>query len=196
MADKNKTLRVEEKDQSDTALLLIDVISDFDFEHGPELLAQALPMARNLVKLKRSAKQAGVPTIYVNDNLGKWQEDFKALVAYCRTKDGREIVDLLAPQEDDYFVLKPKHSAFYSTALDLLLRNLRTEKLILTGLSTDICVLFSANDAYMRDYKLFIPNDCVAAVKPAESQRTLDYMERVLQADIRAAQELDLMRLA
>ncbi len=76
---------------------------------------------------------------------------------------GREIVEILRPGEDDYFVLKPKHSAFFSTTLDVLLDYLRVETVILTGIAANICVLFTANDAYMRDFHVVVPRDCVAS---------------------------------
>src|SRR4030095_6601433 len=92
---------------------------------------------------------------------------------------------LLKPERDDYFVLKPKHSGFYSTTLDLLLKHLGAATLILAGFTADICILFTANDAYMRDYRLMIPADCVASQDDTENQRALKFMERVLKAHIR-----------
>lgn len=191
MAQKKSDEKVDGK--SKIVLLLIDVISDFEFEDGEELFTHALPMARRLAKFKKKAKKAKIPVIYINDNFGKWQEDFKKMVAHCQKSSvrGSEIVKLLKPDDDDYYILKPKHSAFYSTALDLLLKNFEAETLILTGVSTDICILFSANDAYMRDFRLFIPGDCVAAVKPEASRQTLKFVERVLKADTRDSTEID-----
>lgn len=173
-------------DDLNCALLLIDVISDFEFEDGEELYTHALPMARRLAKFRKKAKKAKIPLIYINDNFGKWQEDFKQMVQYCLKNKvrGTEIVKLLKPDDDDFYVLKPKHSAFFSTTLDVLLKSLNIKTLILTGVSTDICILFTANDAYMRDYRLCIAEDCVAAVKPEENVRALEYIKRVLKAEI------------
>jgi nicotinamidase-related amidase len=102
---------------------------------------------------------------------------------------------MVEPDSDDYFVLKPKHSAFYSTTLDILLEHLKTETLILTGIATDICILFTANDAYMRDYKLFIPSDCVASVEKGENEHALKYLKKNLQADTRASADIDFEKL-
>lgn len=170
-----------------SALLLIDVISDFEFEDGDELLRRALPMARKLAALKKRAKDARVPVVYVNDNFGKWQEDFKTMAErHMRpAAKGRKVVSLLAPEPDDYYVLKPHRSAFYSTTLELLLRELRSTTLIITGITTDICIIFSANDAYMRGFDLHIPRDCVAAVKPSHTRQAMGFIERVLKADVR-----------
>jgi nicotinamidase-related amidase len=180
-------------DKSDTALLLIDVVNDLEFDGGEQLLTHALPMAASLARLKRRAKTAGVPAIYVNDNFGRWRSDFTRLVQYCLKNDvrGRPIVAQLAPEEDDYFILKPKHSAFFHTNLDVLLNYLGVCRVVLTGIAGDICVLFSANDAYMRDLLVFVPSDCVASEDAAENALVLKLMQRVLKADIRPSAEID-----
>lgn len=180
-------------DKSAAALLLIDVINDFEFPDGEQLLRLALPAGRNIANLKRRAKDAGIPAIYVNDNFGRWRSDFKKIVAHCREESrGKPFVELLLPDEDDYFVLKPKNSGFYSTTLDLLLTHLGAKHLILTGIQGNNCVLFTANDAYMRDYKLFVPSDCTASNTEEENQHALAQMQNVLKADVSVAEELDL----
>src|SRR3989440_6023886 len=193
MPAKNEDLHGNVPDKSNVALLLIDVINDLEFESGEELLRHALPMAEKLSVLKRRAKEAGVPVIYVNDNFGKWQSDFKKILDHCLAEGicGRPLAELLRPEEDDYFVLKPKHSGFFSTTLDILLDYLQVKTIILTGLTANICVLFTANDAYMRDFNLFIPSDCVASNSQEENEHALDLMESVLKADIRPSPELD-----
>jgi nicotinamidase-related amidase len=170
-----------------TALILLDVITDFEFEDGNSLLRRTLPAARHLALLKARAKKAGVPVIYVNDNFGKWQEDFKTMSDHFMRAEakGREVVELLRPESDDYYVLKPHRSAFYSTTLELLLRDLQAKTLIITGVTSDICVLFTANDAYMRGFELYVPSDCVAAVKPAHEKQAMEFITRVLKADTR-----------
>ena len=191
---KNEDLHGNAPDKSKVALLLVDVINDFDFENGDKLLKNALPAAKNLTKFKRKAKKAGIPVIYVNDNFGKWQSNFKNLLNHCLDKKskGFEIAELLAPDDkEDYFVLKPKHSGFFSTTLEVLLEYLKCETLIITGLTTDICILFTANDAYVRDYNLFVPRDCVASVEPEENEHALKYLERVLKADTRPSTEIN-----
>jgi nicotinamidase-related amidase len=194
MPAKNEDLHGNVPDKAEVALLLIDVINDLEFDSGDELLKHALPMADRLAALKRRAKEAGIPVIYVNDNFGKWQSDFKKILAHCLEDEvrGRPLVEKLRPDEDDYFVLKPKHSGFFSTTLDILLDYLGVKTLILTGLTGDICVLFTAHDAYMRDFNLVIPSDCVASNDPGENRYTLEKMGRLMDADIRPSNELDL----
>jgi len=177
-----------------TALLLIDVINDMEFEGSETLVRHAEDMAKHLRALKRRARAAGLPTIYINDNFGKWQSDFRATVQYCLKRDvpGHNVARMLKPDAKDYFVLKPKQSAFFGTTLDTLLQDLGTTKVILTGVAGDNCVLFSANDAYMRELKLFIPSDCIVSNSEAENQYALQLMKKVVKADIRPSADLDL----
>jgi nicotinamidase-related amidase len=197
MPAKNEDLHGNVPDKSNVALLLIDVINDLEFESGEELLRHALPMAERLAALKRRAKEAGVPVIYVNDNFGKWQSDFKRILAHVLKDDvrGRPLAEILRPDEDDYFVLKPKHSGFFSTTLDILLDYLQARTLVLTGLTGDICVLFTAHDAYMRDFNLVIPADCVASNDPGENDYTLRKMADLMDADTRPSAEVDFKAL-
>ncbi len=190
----NENLHGNVPDTAEAALVLIDVINDLEFPEGDELLRYARPMAERIAALKRRAKGAGLPTIYVNDNFGRWQSDFNRQVDHClddRVR-GRPLAELLRPDEDDYFVLKPKHSGFFSTTLEILLDHLKVESLILTGLAANICVLFTANDAYMRDFRLFVPRDCVASNTEELNRDALQQMQLVLKADTRPSDEIDL----
>jgi len=197
MPAKNRDLHGNVPDSAAVALLLIDLINDLEFPGGDALLEAATPMAKRIAALKRRAKAAGVPVIYVNDNYGRWQSDFTKLVEHVRTDGvrGAPIAELLAPEEDDYFVLKPKHSAFYSTTLDTLLDYLGTRTLIITGMAGNVCVLFTANDAFMRDFHLIVPEDCVASIDPADNDYALRQMRTVLDAETTPSTDLDLEAL-
>jgi len=179
-------------DRSDVALILIDVINDLEFAGGELLLRYALPAADNIARLKKRAQAQNIPAIYVNDNFGRWRSDFKRIVAHCREEGvrGKPLAELLVPDNDDYFVLKPKHSGFFSTTLDLLLEYLGVKRLILTGFAGNNCVLFTANDAYMRDYHLLIPGDCTASLTVEENDYALRQMHQVLKADIRPSDQI------
>jgi nicotinamidase-related amidase len=196
--EKSMPLVKEEfRDQSPVALMLIDVINDINFGDADALLVQALPMARRLAALKREATALRIPTIYVNDNFGQWKSDFRHTVEHCcaDSSRGREISRTLRPDASDYFVLKPKHSGFYATTLDLLLEYLKVDTLIITGIAANICVLFTANDAYMRDYRLFVPSDCVAANSDEDRDYSVRQMKAILKADIRQSSSIDLTAL-
>ena len=196
MPARNPDLHGSAPDKSDVALLLIDVINDLDFPEANQLLRYARPMAKKLLRLKKRAKKAGVPVIYVNDNFGRWRSDFRRQVLHClrESSRGHQIVALLRPDEDDYFVLKPKHSGFFSTTLETLLRYLGSKKLILTGIAGNFCVLFTANDAYMRDYDLMIPSDCTVSNTAVENRQALALMRKFLKADTRSSTKLRLVR--
>ena len=197
MPIKSDDLHGNVPDSAGAALLLIDVVNDFEFEGGEPLLKLALPVAEQISRLKARAKQFGIPAIYVNDNFGKWRSDLNKIVKHCLEDGvrGEPFVKLLLPDEQDYFVLKPKHSGFYCTSLDLLLKHLGAKHLILTGIAGNNCVLFTANDAYMRDFKLFVPSDCTVSQTEEENEYALKQMEQVLKADITPWAKLDLERL-
>ena len=192
MPSRNPDLHGNAPDNSPIALILIDVINDLEFPGSENLLKQALPVARNLARLKKRARAAGVPVIYVNDNFGRWQSDFHKQVQHCLEDGvkGEPIARLLRPESEDYFVLKPKHSGFFSTQLDILLEHLGTRTVILTGIAGNICVLFTANEAYMRDYQLIVPSDCVASNTRKENDYALQQMQQILKADIRPSSKI------
>ena len=198
MPAKNPDLHGNAPDTCELALLLVDVINDLEFPGGRAILAPALRAARRIAALKARARKARVPVIYANDNFGRWRSNFADVVEHCLHDGvrGQPIAELLAPDHDDYFVLKPKHSAFYATTLETLLGYLKTRRLILTGLAGDACVLMTAADAYMRDVEVYVPADCTASQSPAENRKALHYMKRVLHADIRPSAKLDLAKLA
>lgn len=179
-----------------TALLLIDVINDLAFPGSEVLVAQAEPMARRLAVLKRRAAAAGVPVIYVNDNFGQWRSDFRQTVAHCtaRSSPGRLVSQRLRPTARDYFVLKPKHSGFFDTTLDTLLASIGTRRVILTGIAGNICVLFTANDAYMRDLRVFAPADCIVSNTAADNDHALRQIETVMKGHVAPSTHLKFRR--
>ena len=193
----NPDLHGNVPDDCSVVLILIDLINDFEFEGADEIFTNTLAIARTVASLKNKASEAGVPVIYVNDNFGRWQSDFRKLVDHCLNDGvrGRAIAELLVPDERDYFVLKPKHSAFYSTTLSLLLQYLRARTLILSGIAGNVCVLFTASDAYMRDFKLIVPRDCIASEDESDNRYALEQMAKVLKADTRASVEIDFSNL-
>jgi len=177
-------------DESRLALLIIDMINAFDFDGAERMLPRVHDAARAIAALKRRARSAGGAVIYVNDNFGRWRSDFRQILERCLDSPGREIGELLKPEPDDYFVLKPKHSGFQFTTLDVLLEHLGSEQLILTGVAANSCVLFTAHDAYMRDYRLTVPADCVASVVAADDRYALTHMADVTKADVRLSAEI------
>lgn len=179
------------------AILLVDVINDLEFPGGDRLLRQFLPAAKQIVALRQWARLFRVPVIYVNDNFGLWRSDFHELVKHCLEDGvrGRKIAEMLQPEESDYFVLKPKHSGFFCTPLELLLEHLEAHTLVITGVAANICVLDTATDAAMRDFKVIVPADCVAAINAAQTGYALRHVRNVLRGDVRPLELLPLEQL-
>jgi nicotinamidase-related amidase len=194
---KNEDLHGNVPDKSPVALLIVDMINDLEWPGGERMYEQIMPVAERIARLRAQAKRLGIPTLYVNDNFGRWQSDLRAVLAHCLDDDvrGRQMVRLIAPDDDDYFVLKPKHSGFYSTTLETLLAYLKATTLILTGIAGNSCVLFTASDAFLRDYFLVVPSDCTVSIDPEDNTYALKQMREVLDADTTPSTELDLEQL-
>jgi nicotinamidase-related amidase len=179
--------------KSDTAVLFIDVVTDFDFEDGNKLWQNARQIIEPLRDLKARAKRAGAPVIYVNDNFGNWQEDLEKQVERIlqRSVNGREFIRHIRPEVDDFYILKPQRSGFYETPLSVLLSSLEITTVMIAGVTTDICVLFTAHDAYMRGFDVKVPSDCTAAVDDAFKESALELISRVAGADIRPSDQIE-----
>jgi nicotinamidase-related amidase len=180
--------------RSDRVLILIDFINPLDFPGSEKLAAPALKAARATLKLRDRVDREKVAVVYCNDNWGVWQSDFHSLVSERINREdiSGEIARLLAPRATDLTLLKPRHSAFFASPLELLLREMGARHLILTGLSTDKCVQMSAADAFLRGYdEVWVPSDCTAAETPQEKAASLKYMGTVLKCDVRSSRSRD-----
>ena len=164
------------------ALIIIDMINDFKFAHGDLLLKHTKSIVKPILHIKETLKKQGAPIIYINDHYNLWQADFEKIIATCQHEQNTDIIEQIKPTNDDYFLIKPKHSAFYGTALQTLLHQLKIDTLILTGIAGNICVLFTANDAYMREYKIWAPEDAIASADIQDNQYALTMMNQVLKA--------------
>lgn len=172
-------------DPAKTCLLIIDMINEFTFDGAAEFFPAIEQTAQTIAILKRRMKETGLPVIYVNDNFGKWQSDFRKLVTRCLEEEcrGKKITQILHPEEDDYFVLKPKHSGFYGTPLELLLRYLEVRRVIITGVAGNNCVLYTAADAYMREFDVTVPSDCIVSIDHDANRSALEHMRETVKAD-------------
>ncbi len=176
-----------------SCLLIVDMINPFTFPDAERMFPAILSMARRIHTLKCRASAAGVPTIYVNDNFGKWRHDLQTLVKHCHEEPcrGRPVAQALQPSPEDYFVLKPKHSGFYATPLELLLHFLGARRLIVTGIAGNMCVLYTAADAYMRGFSLCTPSDCIESLDPEINHHALEHMRTTLKAEVPLSTDLD-----
>ena len=161
-----------------SALLLVDVINDFDFEGGAALLRQAAKAGPAIVRLIERARRSGVPVVYCNDNFGQWRSDRDALIRHVLTARPAmaNVVEPMRPHEDDYFLIKPRHSAFYETPLENLLEHLRARHLVLAGFAGDGCIHTSATDAHVRKYEVTICADATASQTAARNARALTHL--------------------
>jgi nicotinamidase-related amidase len=171
-------------DQTHYALLIIDMINPFNFTHGPILASKTLQIVQPIKQLKEYFNEKNWPVIFVNDHYDLWQANLGKIIELCRNEKSDPIFKQLLPGDNDYFLIKPKHSAFYGTALNTLLHQLKVNTLIITGIAGNICVLFTANDAYMREYRIMAPANCIASVDDKDNQYALTMMENVLKASI------------
>jgi nicotinamidase-related amidase len=185
-------------DRSVTVLIILDLLSDFAFPDGKAVLRSARRIAPRIARLKKKAREAGIATCYVNDNPGRWRSDLTSLLRELTKPEARgaDVVRSLLPHPQDYFILKPRHSAFYATPLEVLLNHLGARRLILTGVSAHQCVLFTANDAHVRNFELSVPRDCIGAPTASETTFAARYFDSVLNADTRNSTELRLRSLA
>src|SRR4051812_30669645 len=172
--------------RSPTVLVLVDVINHFEFPDGSRLLQNAMQIAPRLARLKKRARASNIPVVYVNDNFGQWRSDAGKLLSHCLRTDcaGKPFVEAIQPDEQDYRVLKPMHSAFFQTPLDLLLRHVGASSIILAGIATNSCILCTAHDARMRDFKITVVADCCAARSAREHNEAIDNMREMAGARV------------
>ena len=174
---------------------MIDVLTTFQFPDGDAILEGALKIRDALVKLKARARAAQIPVLYVHDNYGDWRSEKEVLMGRCIEAKGSEFVRPLLPDSEDYFVLKPMHSAFYMTPLEVLLQHLQVETLILTGLTSNSCITVTAHDANMRGFDIYVPADCSCARNAAEHAQALAQLEAMAGVDIRPSRALKLPQI-
>jgi nicotinamidase-related amidase len=163
--------------KSHSALIIIDMISAFDFPEANALRPSLLRTARRIAVLKAHFRRQHAPVIYANDNFANWRADFRELVTMAAASGGvgRKVAALLQPEPDDYFVLKPKHSAFLATALPVLLAKLGVNEVVLTGMTADSCVMATAIDANAREYRVTVVRDAVAGL-PARKRAAFEVL--------------------
>lgn len=166
-----------------SAVLFIDLINDFHFDRGERLIHHTKEILPNLQRLKSFAKDHHLPVIYINDHYNMWQADYEQIIKHCSNERNKDIIKAIKPSNDDYFFIKPKHSAFFQTPLESLLKQLNKTHLIMAGVAGDICIMFSAKDAYMYEYSLHIPENCVASNEKQGNKYALYLMRTVMEAN-------------
>lgn len=163
---------------------MVDVISDFNFEDGEALFERAKPTVEQLAKFRKKCRNDGLPVVYVNDPPKDRSDSVsKLLEQVTASEKGRWMLKNIGPDDQETIILKPQHSGFFRTDLEETLKKMNARELIVTGLTTDICVFFTAHDAFMRGLKVCVPEDCVAALTDAYHADALNFLSRVADAD-------------
>jgi len=166
-----------------TALLVLDMFNLFDFPGGERLARASAHILPALAALRARFDRARAPVIHVNDNFAHWRDDFAGLQARCLAAGGisARLASTLAPAAAHYHVPKPRHSGFTCTALPVLLEDLGVRRVVVAGIAADACVLATALDAHMRDYRVWVPGDCVASRTPTLRRQALALLRHSLQ---------------
>jgi len=172
-----------------TALLVVDMINAYDFEDAEKLLESAREAVPNIQTLVDRARDDDVPVIYVNDNFGRWNSSPSELVEEVLAGDHGDLLEPLVPGADAQFVVKARHSCFYETPLEYLLRQDEVERIVLTGQVTEQCILYSALDAYIRRLGVVVPTDAVAHIHADLAQAALKMMEVNMRAELCRAED-------
>ncbi|WP_405714288.1 cysteine hydrolase [Streptomyces xanthophaeus] len=173
-----------------TAVVIIDMLNTYDHQDADELVPsveQALPAVARLLE---EARRRGLPVIYVNDNFGKWRSHHGEILEAALAGPHAGLVEPVRPDEDSYFIVKARHSAFYETPLAYLLGTLGVGHLVLCGQVTEQCVLYSALDAHIRHLSVTIARDAVAHIRSDLADAALTMMEINMAARIVPATEV------
>lgn len=167
-----------------TALVVVDVLNHYEHEDADVLtrsVREALPAMRRLVG---AAQEAGALCVYVNDHHGDWAATRETILARAGRGAAPDLVTPLAPADDAPFLVKARHSAFYGTQLEHLLRTEDVRRVMLVGQVTEQCILYSALDAYVREIAVAVPRDAVAHIEPDLAEAALRMMETNMSADV------------
>jgi nicotinamidase-related amidase len=170
-----------------SAVVVVDMLNHYEHEDGDRLVASvrdALPAMRQLLA---RAREQDVPIVYVNDNHGDWSACRPELVERALLGRAAELVEPIAPSPDVGFIVKARHSIFYQTQLEYLLRQEKIERIVLVGQVTEQCILYSALDAYVRHFAVAVPHDAVAHIHADLADAALRMMERNMRADVAKA---------
>jgi nicotinamidase-related amidase len=189
MAKRAETAHVAEI-RSRRVLLLVDVIHHFECEDGALLHERTRAIVPALVKLRRAARAAGVPVIYVNDHFGRWRSSWEQTVGRATRARRGDVARRLRPGADDWFVLKPGRSAFHQTPLEALLDMLGAREITLAGITSDMCLLASASDALQHRLRCRVPVDTSTSLDDERHERAMWLMRTSMKVDTRPSTAL------
>jgi nicotinamidase-related amidase len=176
-----------------TALVITDMLNPYDHEDAEPLaesVQEKLPCIVQLLEGARAASDDDVMVIYANDNQDQWEAGRQELLERALDGERPDLVEPIAPRDPVPFIAKGRHSVFYQTAFDHLLRSYEVERVVFAGQVTEQCILYSALDAYMRGYEIVVPTDAVAHIHEDLAKGALAMMERNMHAKLMDASEV------
>ena len=167
-----------------SAVIVIDMLNEYDHEDANvlvESVREALPAMQRVIE---RAHDEGTPVVYVNDNYGDWAAGRSELIERAVAGRHSDVVEPIAPRDGTWFIAKARHSIFYETQLEYLLRQAEIERLVLSGQVTEQCILYSALDAYVRHFEVAVAPDAVAHIHADLADAALRMMETNMRAQI------------
>jgi nicotinamidase-related amidase len=166
------------------ALIVIDMLNPYDHEDAEPLKESVSEMLPSLRELIERAPEAGLLTVYVNDNHGDWTAGRGKLIQHALAGAAPHLIEPIAPSKDTPFLVKARHSVFYQTQLEYLLRQEGIERLVLAGQVTEQCILYSALDGYVRHFEVVVPRTAVAHIHEDLADAALRMMEENMRAQV------------
>jgi nicotinamidase-related amidase len=171
-------------------LIVIDMLNRYEHDDGDQLMHSVREVVPALAALIGRARQSDMLTVYVNDNHGDWTAGRSQLAHWALGGADPSVIEPILPHDDAPFLVKARHSAFYETQLEYLLRHASIDRVVLTGQVTEQCILYSALDAYIRHFEVVIARDAVAHIHEDLADAALRMMKRNMRACIVASDEL------
>jgi nicotinamidase-related amidase len=175
-----------------SALLIVDMLNSYEHDDADRLAESVRVTVPQIAGLIERAREEGVAVVYVNDNYGDWNSSSEELAQAAVNGRHPELVEPLLPRNDDAFVIKARHSVFYSTPLEYLLQTMDVGRIVLAGQATEQCILYSALDGYVRHFRVAVARDGVAHIYAHLADAACEMMERNMRAELAPADNLRL----
>jgi nicotinamidase-related amidase len=159
------------------ALIVVDMLNDYDHEDADLLAASVRDSLPNMRRMIEAARESDTLLAYVNDCHGDWSADSRSLTERARAGRAPELIDPIAPTDEDPFFIKARHSIFYQTQVEYMLRQEGVGRIVLVGQVTEQCILYSALDGYVRHFEVAVVPDAVAHINEDFARAALEMME-------------------
>jgi nicotinamidase-related amidase len=166
------------------ALIVIDMLNPYDHEDAEPLMESVRQMLEQLSALLAAAQENGLQIVYVNDHHDDWSAGPKEIAERALNGVAPELVKPVLPPAEVPFIIKARHSIFYETLLEYLLRRENITRLVFTGQVTEQCILYSALDGYVRHFEVIVATDAIAHIQPDLADAAIKMMERNMQGKL------------